>query len=329
MSRRTQKGFTLVELLVVITIIAMLMALLIPVVGRAREKARQTQCMNNQRQIGEGTQIYNTSNNGLMPSSLSYVMDPNTKQYYVLGWAQGLISNLGRDDLSIGKMPDYSVIYSSKPYVDLLVCPDDATKVNATGAPMTYVVNGGCRNNYSGPSSGFPVDWSANGMWDCRVNANGTTPITRTTVDYAGKHDGAATTISLSENIDTNSYLVLQSATPTDMEFQQCVLWQAQKPQPNAPPSFNKDAGLNPGSSPNENHARPSSNHPGGAVVCYVDGHNSFISDSIDYQVWAMLLTPWGAQSQAPGQSTAPITNDLYNKFQNAFLLDINSVPTN
>lgn len=48
----TRKGFTLVEILVVVAIIAILAAMLFPVFGRAREAARQTNCQNNLRQLG-------------------------------------------------------------------------------------------------------------------------------------------------------------------------------------------------------------------------------------------------------------------------------------
>jgi prepilin-type N-terminal cleavage/methylation domain-containing protein/prepilin-type processing-associated H-X9-DG protein len=53
-----RRGFTLIELLVVIAIIAILAAILFPVFAKAREKARQTACLSNARQLGVAVQEY-------------------------------------------------------------------------------------------------------------------------------------------------------------------------------------------------------------------------------------------------------------------------------
>jgi prepilin-type N-terminal cleavage/methylation domain-containing protein/prepilin-type processing-associated H-X9-DG protein len=62
-------GFTLIELLVVIAIIAILAAILFPVFAKAREKARQTTCLNNQKQIVTATLMYAQDHDESLPDA--------------------------------------------------------------------------------------------------------------------------------------------------------------------------------------------------------------------------------------------------------------------
>ncbi len=308
MSRRTRSGFTLVELLVVITIIAMLMALLLPVLGKVQETGRRTQCLNNQRQVGEAMLTYATNAGGTMPPSVTQTSD-GTK----LGWAQNLMMQMGRGDLAYpGTAAGYAAILAQKPLVPMLVCPSDATKASGTGGPLSLVVNGGVPNNY-GPATNCPVDWTANGVWDYRV-PSGSTPINHTSLDYIGKKDGTATTIALSENLDANSYFV--SDEPSN-----CILWDLPA---NSPLNFNQSP-LPAGQSIDKAHARPSSFHSGGVNVTFSDGHTTFIRDTIAYNIYLSLMTPFGAGSMPPGAATPPPNS--YSGAQQ--ILDANSIPSN
>lgn len=69
-------GFTLVELLVVIGIIAVLIGTLLPALGKAREQAKNLQCMANMRSIGQGLYIYSMANKGMLPYGY-WSGDPN------------------------------------------------------------------------------------------------------------------------------------------------------------------------------------------------------------------------------------------------------------
>lgn len=65
--REHTRGFTLIEVLVVVAVIAILMAILLPTLHRTRENARATTCQSNLRQLGQAFQMYAGDYDGVWP----------------------------------------------------------------------------------------------------------------------------------------------------------------------------------------------------------------------------------------------------------------------
>ena len=84
---KRRSGFTLIELLVVIAIIAILAAILFPVMVVAKQKAQLTKCMNNMTQIGKAMMMYADANNGATPFAWNLI-DNNWSVWYRDTWRE-------------------------------------------------------------------------------------------------------------------------------------------------------------------------------------------------------------------------------------------------
>jgi prepilin-type N-terminal cleavage/methylation domain-containing protein/prepilin-type processing-associated H-X9-DG protein len=124
-----RKGFTLIELLVVIAIIAILAAILFPVFARAREKARQTSCLSNMKQLGLGLMMYAEDFDEMLP-----------------GWrAQG---HCDTDDVFIWKHVIYPYVNNHQIYIcpssrwtSFNTCGNYHPAANAMHLPSSYGMN--------------------------------------------------------------------------------------------------------------------------------------------------------------------------------------------
>ena len=160
LNRRPQKrdrfGFTLIELLVVIAIIAILAAILLPVLSRARLQAQNIQSMNNLRQLDLAEKTYSSDNNGV------FVMNgegnaSDTFVAWVQQWLDYSGGSGGTDDTNIAKLTSCML----GPYlqnIGAFKSPLDQSKqFGLSGQPRirSYSMNAaiGCYTNVNDPPS--------------------------------------------------------------------------------------------------------------------------------------------------------------------------------
>src|SRR5712671_6617947 len=127
---RPYRGFTLIELLVVIDIIAILAAMLLPVLARAKEAGRKANCISNLHQMGIGLLMYADDSGGIIPRGNEPL------------WFQVLSLNLG-----VRKTNDFKKvrIYTCPSYPDKrqLICDvDNAWQFSSPKDQVGYELNG-------------------------------------------------------------------------------------------------------------------------------------------------------------------------------------------
>jgi len=295
MKRSERSAFTLVELLVVIVIIAMLAGLLLPAVIRGRETARRAQCENNQHELALAVHQYENAK-GHLPGYIDSFGGVRP-----LSWATMVVQYLGEAELW-KKWRDPNVPMANK-YdrsagsdfcrVDLAVlkCPSDTT-IQRGDAALSYVANCGLPDVEDQQSHRWYDPQAPNsGLF---FNRLGQTP--SQTIRTERIADGASNTLLFSENVQATSWA--PPLDPNAASSQWYTPWEAHVgmvwfTQPGSCSTINAclDATENP-TSPNIQYARPSSYHPGGVVVTYADGHQDFLNQDIEYNVYRAQMTP-------------------------------------
>ncbi len=272
MSKQDRSGFTLVELLVVITIIGMLVGLLVPAVISVREAGRQTQCMNNQHELQVAIFNYEI----FKKRYPGYLNSKGRTWPMVLLKDLGMV-NLHREFLTGGGGGVGGVggvgggAQATEAEIKQFICPDD--KLGELGSLLSYVANTG-RLGPDKPAKAYGI------FHDLSDPANAQTM----KVSSSDILDGASQTLLIAERGNDLNQSGVAGGEPrqwtTGTEESLGFYWGG-------------------ASGKARDHLR--SYHPDISVVTFCGGNVKKQRLNIDYNVYCLLMTPDGAKAGQTG----------------------------
>jgi prepilin-type N-terminal cleavage/methylation domain-containing protein len=295
MSHRLKHGFTLVELLVVITIIGILIALLLPAVQSAREAARRLQCANNMRQLGLALSQYESAHMSYPPGG---VRPPRTGfPAFVLSYLEQGNRLNGYDFAKDWTAQDWEVQEQMFSYLPIYHCPSDNSLqkdagivISPGGVPPRY--KGNYAPNFGKSDLGSAVENAPFG-WNFGCNP-------------AMIRDGLSNTVAMMEMLqvepaqpgdidargdiwnDINGYQVTAKNTPNHPTAGDHAECRTDRPTLFPPCAANGWG--------NGSYIISRSRHPGLVQCVLFDGSVHAISDSVQLDVWQGLATRNGRE---------------------------------
>jgi prepilin-type N-terminal cleavage/methylation domain-containing protein/prepilin-type processing-associated H-X9-DG protein len=308
--KSARNGFTLVELLVVMTIISILIALLLPAVQAAREAGRRTQCCNNVKQLGLALQHYHQVYGRLPPGTVRRMTASDPSQTTMLSWIGRILPYLEQEilyDRIDWEMEPGNMGRNERPCateLEVVRCPSNpADPLTAGFAPTNYVA---CIGHTDHGDLREEPNKKLRGAFG--INSD---------TSFAKIRDGSSNTMFVSECVidtpgiafwdgDMPSYLDCLARVPprkpplpTDPRGFSWLFARRNQAwsystwlKPNDKVFASGECELYPRQAPYAARSR----HPGGVNVLYGDGAVEFVSQSIDATLWRISGTCAGEE---------------------------------